>query len=54
MKLQNYAATVRIRMSGGSTILVRTQVQAEYINRAKWLSEVQYGMGNVISVVKAT
>ena len=48
MKLQSYAATVRVRMGGGSTILVRTQVQAEDINRAKWLLEAQYGIGNII------
>jgi FAD synthase len=49
MKLQSYVATVRVRMSGGSTVLVRTQVQAEDINKAKWLLEAQYGVGNVVS-----
>lgn len=53
MKLQSYAATVRVRMGGGSTVLVRTQVQAEDINRAKWLLEAQYGVGNVVGVVRA-
>jgi hypothetical protein len=48
MKLQSFAATVRVRMGGGNTTLVRTQVQAEDINRAKWLLEAQYGVGNVI------
>lgn len=52
MKLLSYAATVRVRMSGGSTILVRTQVQAEDINRAKWLLEAQYGVGNVIGALQ--
>ncbi len=51
-EVQSYAATVRVRMSGGSTILVRTQVQAEDINRAKWLLEAQYGVGNVIGALQ--
>jgi hypothetical protein len=48
MKLQSYVATVRVRMGGGGTVFVRTQVQAEDINKAKWLLEAQYGVGNVI------
>ena len=52
MKLQSYAATVRVRMGGGSTILVRTQVQAEDINRAKWLLEAQYGVGYVVALAR--
>lgn len=48
MKLLSYAATVSVRMSDGSSVLVRTQVHAEGINRAKWLLEAQYGRGNVI------
>ena len=52
MKLQSFAATVRVRMGGGSTVLVRTQVQAEDINRAKWLLEAQYGVGNVIGCLQ--
>lgn len=52
MKLQSYAATVRVRMSGGSTIFVRTQVQAEDINKAKWLLEAQFGVGNVIGFLQ--
>lgn len=51
MKLQSYSAIVRIRTGGGSTILIRTQVQAEDINRAKWLLEAQYGLGNVIGAL---
>jgi hypothetical protein len=39
-------------MSGGSTILVRMQVQAEDIHRAKLLLEAQYGVGNVINLLK--
>lgn len=53
--LRNEAAehvvNVRVRMSGGSAILVRTQVQAEDINSAKWLLEAQYGVGSVILYV---
>ena len=52
MKLQSYAATVRVRMGGGSTVLVRTHVQAEDFNRAKWLLEAQYGVGNVIGSLR--
>lgn len=52
MKLHSFAATVSVRMGGGSTVLVRTQVQAEDINRAKWLLEAQYGVGNVINLSK--
>lgn len=54
MKLKSYSATVRVRMGGGGTVLVQTQVQAEDINRAKWLLEAQYGVGNVLSVVSAS
>ena len=54
MRLQSYAATVRVRMGGGGTVLVRTQVQAEDINKAKWLLEAQFGVGNVVGVLCAT
>lgn len=52
MKLQSYAATVRVRMGGSGTVLVRTQVQAEDINRAKWLLKVQYGSRNVMNILR--
>lgn len=52
MKMQSFAATVRVRIDGGSSILVRTQVQAEDINRAKWLLEAQYGVGNVVALAR--
>jgi hypothetical protein len=52
MKLQSYAATVRVRMGGGGTIFIRTQVQAEDINRAKRLLEAQYGVGNVVGALQ--
>lgn len=50
MKLLSFTATVRVRMGGGSTVLVRTQVQAEDINRAKWLLEAQYGLRSVVNL----
>jgi hypothetical protein len=50
MTLHTFAATVRVRMGSGSPILVQTQVKAEDPNKARWLLEAQYGVGNVISV----
>jgi hypothetical protein len=48
VKLYSFAATVRVRMGSGSVVLVRTQVQAEDPNKAKWLLEAQYGVGSVV------
>lgn len=52
MRLQSFAATVRVRIGGGGNVLVRTQVQAEDINKAKWLLEAQYGVGNVVGALQ--
>lgn len=52
MTLHTFAATVRVCMGSGSPILVQTQVKAEDPNKARWLLEAQYGVGNVVTIRK--
>jgi len=47
--MKTFSATVKVRKgSSSSTMLIKTQVQADSPDQAKWLLEAQYGAGNVI------
>jgi len=50
MNVYTFKATVKVRVSGGTVMLVKTTVNAEDYYRAKLLLEQQYGVGSVVGM----
>jgi hypothetical protein len=48
MKVYTFSATVKVKNAGGTTMLLKTTVNAEDYYRAKLLLEQQYGRGMLI------